>query len=286
MNSSSTKIHAKTVLARSVLALFILLVGVDILLIWKYTSDNKILRSFASEKISVSDRPSDKTIDLLKAMRQDVRTKRNNLAIFLPVFNFLRPTPVQVLEFGGDCADKGRLLITLLHDNDIEASKVALYDKEGIPRHAVVEVQIENDNTMVVDALFGLYFPKPNGGYFTLEDLKGDESILKERVSEVRTKGEDGYIPTLASYPFERYTYRNPRTINWDKSSVMKTIYGTLKKVVGDRVDKIKRPFIVERPALMLLVGAVGTQFFLLAVYLLIVVKTRRPKAASVEHPI
>ena len=76
---------------------------------------------------------------------------------------------MEVLEHGGDCADRSRLLIVLLRHEGIYATKVALHDSQGSPQHAVVSASIEDeDHSMVIDALFGMYFPKPEGGIVTV----------------------------------------------------------------------------------------------------------------------
>ena len=83
------------------------------------------------------------------ALQQDSRY------FLLPIFSFLRPMPRQVMEQGGDCADRSRLVIRMLRLHGIGASKWALYTKEMKSVHAVVELEAEAGK-MVADPLYGL----------------------------------------------------------------------------------------------------------------------------------
>jgi hypothetical protein len=254
--------------AKARIPLLVLLTIADIGLVWKYQDDNRYLYNFSKQFIEETDLLSEKVIKSVEFIRANLRTKEEPRAFLLPVFGFLSPPPREVADRGGDCADRSRLLITLLNLHGIKASKVALYDGEGIPRHAVVSAKVENNQVMVADAVYGIYFPKPEGGYYSVNDLKLDEGILRHRVEEMVAWGSDGQRPRMENYPYEKYTYRRPRTINWDKSIPMKLIYNGLKLIIGDKVDHIERPSFVERPALMLLYACIGLQLMLLLTYI------------------
>jgi hypothetical protein len=172
------------------------------------------------------------------------------------------------VETGGDCADVSRLLIIFLHLHGIHSSKVALYDSNLKPQHAVVEVDIENNNKMVVDAYYGLFFPKPLGGYYSLSDLKSREEILHARIAQLVALATDTQPPKLSRYPYNLYTYSHPRTINWDKSSARQFLYQTLKFLFGEEwVDSLERPYFVERPVLIMLYSIFLLQATLLLTY-------------------
>lgn len=250
----------KRTMIKVMLVLIIILTLIDIVLIVKYRDDNKYLLNLSGQIVSSQDIPSEKTIKFMKYIREEVPDKRNTSFFLLPVLRFLRPTARQAAENGGDCADSSRLLIRLLRLNNIQASKVALYDKQQAPQHAVVQVNIENNQKMVVDPYFGIYFPKKNAGkYYSLDDIKNTESILHDRVTALVDQGEQ-HRPLLSRYPFAQYTYAQPRTINWDKSFLLKIIYQITKFFIGERVDEIKRPYFVESPALMLLYAVLSLQ--------------------------
>ncbi len=263
---------------RSILSLrmplFVLLLIGNIGLVLKYGQDNRYLVGYSKKFLSADDSASRTTINALDHIRNNLSNDGEPRAFLSPILDLLRPPPREITERGGDCADRSRLLISLLRLHGIRASKVALYDKDQIPRHAVVIVDIENDAQMVVDPFYGLYFPRPGGGgYYSLADLTRDESILRSRIEHLVSLGVDDKIPKysefpyIEKYPYERYTYGQPRSINWDKSSAMRLLYGFLKTFLGEEVDLINRPFFVERPALMLLFGTVGIQLLILVSY-------------------
>ena len=266
----------RTGTARARIVLLIGLLAAEAGLIHIYVSDNAFLRDRVAEAVAGVERPSELVVTLTDFVRREVPPKIEQKPFLHPLFMPLRPPPRAVVEWGGDCADKSRLLITLLRLHGVSAGKVALYDDGGVSRHAVVRADIENGATMVVDALYGMYFPRPAGGYYTVSDITADEGILKARVAQLGADGGDGFRPPVARYPFDRYTYRQPRSINWEKLFLTRWLYAGLHAVMGDDVDTITRPFWAERPALMLLFLCVGLQLFLLATWLPGMWKRRR----------
>ncbi|MGH1362046.1 MAG: hypothetical protein ACRBF0_00725 [Calditrichia bacterium] len=249
------------------ITLLILLTVFNIWMVWKYKQDNAFLLNWSKGQVLEDDKPSEKAIKLLTYIRQNLRTKRCPDSFLLPIFRFLRPTPRQIAVSQGDCADKSRLLITLLRLHDVPASKVALHDAEGVSRHAVVEAEIENNGRMVMDAVYGLYFPADSGFYHS-RDLQKDESLLRDRVAHLVDLGEDVLRPPLERYPYHKYTYMNPRSINWEKSIVTRIAYSVLHVFIGDKTDTIERPFFVERPAIMLLIVGLFAQLGIVLTYL------------------
>ena len=140
------------------------------------------------------------------------------------------------------------------------------------PEHAAVEVEVENGK-MVVDALFGLWFPRSEGGYYGIQDLKQNPKILEKRVNYFRSRNEQPGGASIHFYPLDRYTYTNARTINWDKSSGMKLLYNILKGTMGEKVNQIQRPELVEEPALMILYGTIALEA---GIFLMLMVVVRR----------
>ena len=184
-----------------------LLLIVDAALVWRYYADNEYLYELSRQFISDDQSPSEMAVSAVDHLRGKLRDRGEPGPFLSPAFEFLRPPPREVAERGGDCADRSRLLITLLNLRGVRASKMALYDHEQRSRHAVVTIDIERGKEMVVDALFGLYFPKPSGGYYWVGDLTKDEGILRDRIEQEIAGGEDGFRPRLKKYPYEQYTY-------------------------------------------------------------------------------
>jgi hypothetical protein len=254
---------------RGVLVLVLFSGVVDVSLLAKYVADDTVLDNLVDVEATAP--PSEKVIALVAFLEGNVKRGSTTDASFLPGLSVLRPTARQVVEKGGDCADRSRLLIELLKREGVEASKVALYDRDGVPRHAVVEVDTEH-GPMAVDALYGMYFPKPAGGYYSVWDINRDESILAGRVRELAD-----IQPAVREYPLEMYTYVSPRTINWDKSAMMRLAYRGLRATFGPSVDRWSRPGIVEDPVLLSLTGAAFGQSLLIAGTLIVPrIKSRR----------
>jgi hypothetical protein len=254
---------------RPVLVLLLASAVVDGSLLAKHLADDALLDGLV--ELDAAAPPSEKVVALVAYMEKHVDRRPTTDASFLPGLSVLRPTARQVVEKGGDCADRSRLLIELLEREGVDASKVALYDRDGVPRHAVVEVDTEH-GPMAVDALYGMYFPKPSGGYYSVWDINRDESILAGRVRELAD-----LQPAVREYPLEMYTYVSPRTINWDKSAMMRLAYRGLRATFGPSVDRWSRPGIVEDPVLLSLTGAAFGQSLLIAGTLMVPrVKSRR----------
>jgi hypothetical protein len=240
--------------SRSAIAAVLLCAILDGALLAKYMSDDAVLERVIELDDTLT--PSGKVVSIIDYIETNVPKRETTDESFIPGLAFLRPTARQVLEKGGDCADRSRLLIELLKREGVSASKVALYDRQGVPQHAVVEAVIEDeDRAMAVDALFGMYFPNPAGGFHSIADINRDESILVARIEALGPSEAD-----IRSYPVDRYTYASPRSINWDKSPMMRGLYRGLRAVMGDAVDDLERPAIVEDPVLMTLVGALAAQ--------------------------
>ena len=237
------------------LAMFAL---VDAALLAKYVSDAAVVRA----AVDVPDHltPSQKVVALVKFLETSVPKAATIDRSFLPGIDMLRPTARQVLEHGGDCADRSRLLIVLLRHEGVYATKVALHDRQGSPQHVVVSASIEDeDHSMVIDALFGMYFPKPDGGYYSVGELQRDETILRERVRELGAN--DAFI---RGYPLEQYSYVAPKSINWSKSHAMSVLYQVLHSIIGKHVDRLPRPAIVSEPVLVTLIGLLSVQAVLI----------------------
>ena len=204
----------------------------------------------------------------------------NNSYFLLPIFRPLRPTARQVIEDGGDCADRSRLLIALLRLRGIHSSKWALYNARGESVHAVVEADVESGK-MVADPLFGLWFPKPQSGFYSIHELKLDPTILPNRVAELRAQGIQPGVDRLQLYPLSEYVYANARTINWNKNSALRGIYSVLHGVLGERASELGRPGFSEEPPLMVIYVTAALEFAVLLAWFLIARKKRRSAALA-----
>ncbi len=150
---------------------------------------------------------------------------------------FLKPNALQVYYYSSDCAGASRLVIRMLAAIGIKASKIAIHDSAGVGRHAVVEAEV-NGRRVIADANHGYVYHLPDGRLATAADLARDPEIARARL-----KPKDN--PIIADF-------RDVKTMNWTKIPVlMPFAYKALHRLIGDRVNHIPRPAIVELPKLM-----------------------------------
>jgi hypothetical protein len=255
----------------------IALVATQLLVVISYQRDQRYLSHLADLIANPNLPPSEQALSISRFLR-DKSSETNSHYFAFSFLRFLRATPRQVAEFGGDCADRARLMVVLLDLRNTRSSKWALYSSDGLPRHAVVELSAESGK-MVMDGLFGLCFPRPGGGYFGIADLRGNPEILRSRIRSAEAEGQRPGTDKLEGYPQELYVYNYARTINWDKSAVTRAMYSGLHVVMGAKVDTLYRPVVAEQPALMLIWGLVGLEGGVLFFWFVIV--WRRKRAAS-----
>ena len=216
-----------------------------------YLRDQQFLHQLMDRIASSALPPSEQVKCIVDSFRgQPIES--NDEFFLASVFRFLRPTPRQVSELGGCCSDRCRLIVVLLGLRGIRASKWAIYSPDLVPCHAVVELEAESGK-MVVDPSYGLWFPRPDGGYYGVEQLRNHPEILPQRIQELRAKGNPMGLANLASYPLDEYTFTHARTMNWDKIWVSRMLYRLLYRVMGARVNKAFRPAWAEQPALIIL---------------------------------
>ena len=228
--------------------------------------------------------PSEQAIKVVESLKvlpvKDFSALQQDSRYFLlPIFSFLRPMPRQVMEQGGDCADRSRLVIRMLRLHGIGASKWALYTKEMKSVHAVVELEAETGK-MVADPLYGLWFPRPDGGYYDIKELRQSPSILQGRIQTLLPEGVRPGFSNLKSYPIDEYTYQYAKSINWEKWAVTWPLYKVLSIIMGPSIDNFQRPAFVEAPQLMVVIMAAVLQGCLLAFHTL-VARVRRNFATN-----
>jgi len=236
--------------------------------------------------------PSDQAIKVVESLKglpvKDFSALQQDSRYFLlPIFSFLRPMPRQVMEQGGDCADRSRLVIRMLRLHGIGASKWALYTKEMKSVHAVVELEAEAGK-MVADPLYGLWFPRPDGGYYDIKELRQSPSILQGRIQTLLREGVRPGSSDLKSYPIDEYTYQYAKSINWEKWAVTWPLYKALSIIIGPSIDNFQRPMLVEAPQLMVVMMAGAIQGGVIIAYFALVRlggNTRRERVPSHRRP-
>jgi hypothetical protein len=249
-----------------------------------YLNEEKYLQDLMDRVAPRSLPPSEQAIKVVESLKilpvKDFSAlQHDNRYFLLPIFSFLRPMPRQVMEQGGDCADRSRLVIRMLRLHGIGASKWALYTKEMKSVHAVVELEAEAGK-MVADPLYGLWFPRPDGGYYDIKELRQSPSILQGRIQTLLPEGVRSGFSNLKSYPIDEYTYQYAKSINWEKWAVTWPLYKALSIIMGPSIDNLQRPAFVEAPQLMVVIMAAVLQGCLLAFHML-VARVRRKFAPN-----
>ena len=156
-----------------------------------YKNDISYLRAIVRANISTETSP--KIFESINHWVYQNKGFKKNQGHFL--FESLGPTPVQVLNEGGDCTDKSILLMSMLESIGIDSTLVMLYGTDGkTPTHTVVEVR-DGQFKAVADPVYDLVFPNPNGGFYGIEDLRKNPALLPNRLDDLlQTRGASNKI--------------------------------------------------------------------------------------------
>ena len=185
---------------------------------------------------------------------------KNQRYFLLP---FLGPSPIDVLEYGGDCADKSRLLSAMLKTLGIPSTLVMLFPCDSCEAtHTVVEAKYEN-GWMVVDPVYNLYFPGLKGRFMGVKELSKDPAILKSRIRELQRIRKMPDKINYYDYNEDHYLYA--KTINWDKNSLTRLLFQIIRIFINDPY-RMLRPNILEDPKLFLSTSFLVVSFFAAAI--------------------
>jgi hypothetical protein len=221
---------------------------------FSYYRDRLIIHAASSLAIRDVDLPAQKVLRLNEWAHGLGSTARNQDYFLFPG---LRATPPQVLHGGGDCAYKSRLLWAALCAQGIPATMVMLFDPAGkAPTHTVVEARLGEDRFMVADPAFNLVFPRPDGGYFSLLDLRRKPAILDQRLEELVSRV--GAARELRGYRRDVCTYHHASSVNWNHGLLTKTAFAILHPMLGEDVYRFSRPVVLEEPELAVAALALG----------------------------
>jgi hypothetical protein len=177
-----------------------------------------------------------------------------------PLMKLLRPSALQVFEYGGHCAKRTRLLTVLLEAQGIPAHKLFLYNERGLellndpPRawvHVATEAQLDG-RWVVIDPLFNVAFERPDGRLASAEDLKDYPEILRAgraRADERFDVWED-----------ELYTYEDVRRFPWFMiPRIGEWKHNALVRLLGKpRADWITTPLWLEQPQWAIVVFSIA----------------------------
>ncbi|MCP5368421.1 MAG: hypothetical protein H6906_13005 [Hyphomicrobiales bacterium] len=217
-----------------------------------WQGDNRLLRTYAADVLD-GGAITGKKIELLNDKVYHTKGFGKSQRYFLA--KGLGPTPVDILDTGGDCSDKSRLVASILNEYGVKATLVMLYPCATCPAgHTVVEAQAE-DGPIVVDPVYNISFPDHGGGYHGLRSLRADPGILQNRLDElIALRGKRDKIAYFRRNA-DGIHYAHPRTVNWDKNGTTRVVKRALGLFVDDPL-LVYRPRFMEDPKLLVLIAA------------------------------
>jgi hypothetical protein len=176
---------------------------------------------------------------------------RNDQYFIVPA---LGPTPVQVLERGGYCADKSRLVAAMLNNLGIDAGLVMISPCRHCEFiHTVVEARYEGGR-MVVDPTWDVDYPTGDGRFLGVTDLagtnRGPERVVELQHQRMKTD-------KIANMPPADADFDHAAAINWDRDVVTRSVAATLR-LMGYASEAFFRPRLLEDPKLFLIVSLLG----------------------------
>jgi len=211
-----------------------------------YSTDSRALRKLAMQLTEGMTRADDR-LQVLTAFVYRRGGYATNESYY--VLKSLRATPLQVLDRGGDCSDKSRLLATMLDQIGIEASPAMLYGCAGCEAvHTVVLARTES-GTIAADPAYDLMFPNEAGGYHDVRTMIGDPRVLASRLRVVRSLR--GPADRIADYSESDHGYNFITTINWAKYRWLQGLSRALEMFALEP-RLIRRPASLENPKLLL----------------------------------
>jgi len=218
-----------------------------------YRRDCARLKATAQLVVAGAELPADRVISLLHWVYANQSTKENP-RYFL--FRRLRATPCQVLETGGDCADKSRLLSAMLREVGIPASMAMCFDpRTGHSTHTIAVAVIAPGTDMVVDPVYDIFFPRPEQrGYYGLLDLRRDATILPHRLNTLCAERPRPH--PIHYYNRVSAVYSRASCLNWEKNGLTRILGDFLVRNNGDALYAIARPIVLEEPKLLVSLAA------------------------------
>jgi hypothetical protein len=196
----------------------------------------------------------------------------------------LGPTPIQVMEQGGECGDKSRLVAALLDSLGIDAGLVMIAPCQHCGFiHTVVEARYEAGR-MVVDPTWDVDYPTGDGRFLGVRDLAGTNRG-RERAAELRLQRLA--TEKIMNMPPDDATFDYAVAMNWDRNPATRTVAAMLR-LGGYSPETFFRPKILEDPKLLLIYFLMGiATACVLGGYLLdlgfraVMTRTSQPMTAS-----
>ena len=252
MRDLVSRVRAATFVA--VLAGVQLAMAVALYVNWE--SDNNIIRQQALTIAEMLPNAAERIIAINNWTYDNKGFEKNREYFLLPQ---LGPTPLQILESGGDCSDKSRLVAAMLNQLGIHSGLLMISPCAGCaPIHTVVEAVYEHGR-MIVDPIWNIYYPEGESDRFLgAAELAGTERGYQHLLHLQQLRGPSDKISLM---PTAEATFDFTKSVNWEANWGTRAASKMLK-AAGYSPETILRPRMLEDPKLAMsmfaFVGGVG----------------------------
>lgn len=202
----------------------------------------------------------------------------------------LGPTPLQVMESGGDCADKSRLVSAMLRQLGIDSGLLMISPcRDCAPIHTVVEARYPGGR-MIVDPVWGVDYPAVNGKYLGARELAAT-GLGPQHIADLqRRSAPDAKIRRMPAADAE---FDFAAAMNWNKNLISRAAAYVLEGL-GIDPGRLMRPHLLEDPklALSVLLAVVAVALMILGVLIGLVFpgiagkfdRVRAPRSPRARH--
>lgn len=158
----------------------------------------------------------------------------------------LDATPTQVLQRGGDCEDKSKLLSALVQELGIPSTMAMLYHCAGDcqPVHTVTLAKTQSGWTPL-DAVYNITFRTSDGKAVPVQQMMRQPHILNARLDQLQS--QRGPFDKITRYKRGLETYSHLTTINWEKNAATRTVAALIRSLGGDP-RLTPRPLFLDDP--------------------------------------
>ncbi|HJX28668.1 MAG TPA: transglutaminase-like domain-containing protein [Thermoanaerobaculia bacterium] len=157
----------------------------------------------------------------------------------------LDATPIQILEDGGNCEDKSKLLTAILRELDVASSLAMLSRCEGCRLTHTVAIVRTRTGWTIADPAFGMTFPDHQGGFHTIQALRADPSLLQGRLAELRALR--GPADVINNYKLATDHHAHLTTVNWNKNALTRLVAASIR-AAGAEPWSTPRPLFLDDP--------------------------------------
>lgn len=151
-------------------------------------------------------------------------------------------SPGAIIELGGCCSGKSRLLIVCLSELGIRSHQVTLYHKHGHAQHCLVEVHLSSER-FILDPTYGIYLGDGASRGLSLIDLQ--RGAIPNHIP-FTSRPDWGYPDDGDDY--YDFDYAATKTANWTCSAARRVAYSLLYKLSWGAIDRLMVPAWFEWP--------------------------------------